>query len=39
MVVPVSWNGKLWDFDKALMMSLVEDDSLEEIENWKGEAP
>ncbi|POM60266.1 Multidrug resistance protein ABC Superfamily [Phytophthora palmivora] len=37
--VPVNWNGEHWDFYKALMMSLFEENDLEEIATGKAKEP
>ncbi|POM63564.1 Hypothetical protein PHPALM_21015 [Phytophthora palmivora] len=37
--VPVNWNGEHWDFYKALMMSLFEEDGLENIATGKAKPP
>ncbi|KAE9027094.1 hypothetical protein PR001_g12041 [Phytophthora rubi] len=37
--VPVNWNGEHWDFYKALMMSLFEEDDLENIATGKAKPP
>ncbi|KAE9338768.1 hypothetical protein PR003_g11332 [Phytophthora rubi] len=37
--VPVIWNGERWGFYKALMMSLFEEDSLEDIAAGKAKPP
>lgn len=37
--VPVNWNGEHWDFYKALMMSLFEEEDLENIATGKAKPP